>query len=62
MSRAIELAPNRGRSVIEIIDTEQQIVTVLPPLDEMVNEGLLTHETAEVIAYRSSSTPREAGD
>lgn len=53
---------NPNPVLLPAIDTEEQIVTVLPPLDEMVNEGLLTHETVEVIAYRSSSTPREAGD
>lgn len=47
--------------VIEIVDTEEQIASVLPFLDEMVGDGLVTLETVEVIAYRSSSPPREAG-
>lgn len=41
--------------VIEIVDTEERISSVLPLLDEMVSEGLVTLETVEVIAYRSSA-------
>lgn len=38
--------------VIEIVDTEEQIDRVLPMLDEMVGEGMLTVERVHVIAYR----------
>lgn len=41
--------------VVEIVDTEEKIEGVLPLLDEMVGEGLVTLETVEVIAYRTSS-------
>ncbi|MFN2614496.1 MAG: DUF190 domain-containing protein [Actinomycetota bacterium] len=43
--------------VIEIVDVEEKIAEVLPLLDEMVTEGLVTLETVEVIAYRSSKNP-----
>lgn len=41
--------------VIEIVDTSEQIDRILPLLDEMVSEGLVTVERVEVIAYRASS-------
>jgi len=42
--------------LIEIVDTEDKIASVLPMLDEMVGEGLVTLETVEVIAYRTSAS------
>lgn len=41
--------------VIEIVDTEERIARVLPILDEMIGEGLVTVETVEIIAYRSAN-------
>jgi len=41
--------------VIEIVDSAAQIETILPALDEMVAEGMVTVERVEVIAYRASS-------
>jgi uncharacterized protein len=40
--------------VIEIVDTEEQIAHVLPILDEMVGEGMVTLERVEIIAYRGT--------
>ncbi len=40
--------------VIEVVDLEDRIRSVLPMLDEMVPEGLVTLETVEVILYRAS--------
>ena len=40
--------------VIEIVDTEDRIDRVLPMLDEMVGEGMITVERVHVIAYRGS--------
>jgi PII-like signaling protein len=40
--------------VIEIVDSAEQIDRVLPVLDEMVGEGMVTLERVEVIAYRGS--------
>lgn len=44
--------------LIEIVDTEERIQSILPALDEMVSEGLVTLEAVEVIAYRSSTPER----
>lgn len=41
--------------VVEIVDTEENIRRVLPMLDEMVGEGLVTLEKVEVIVYRGSA-------
>jgi PII-like signaling protein len=38
--------------VIEIVDRAERIEAVLPLLDEMIGEGLITLETVQVIAYR----------
>jgi PII-like signaling protein len=40
--------------VIEIVDTAEQIERILPILDEMVVEGLVTMERVEVVTYRSA--------
>lgn len=39
--------------LIEFVDEEDKVRAVLPELDSMVGEGLITLETVEVIAYRS---------
>jgi PII-like signaling protein len=41
--------------LIEIADAAERIDRILPLLDEMVTEGLVTLENVEIIAYRSSS-------
>jgi PII-like signaling protein len=41
--------------VVEIVDTEENVDRVLPLLDEMVTEGMVTLERVEVIAYRAPS-------
>jgi uncharacterized protein len=38
--------------VIEIVDSEEKIARLLPHLDEMVQEGLLTMEKVRVVKYR----------
>jgi PII-like signaling protein len=38
--------------LIEIVDSAEQIERILPVLDEMVGEGMVTVERVEVIAYR----------
>jgi PII-like signaling protein len=38
--------------VIEIVDSAERIEEILPLLDEMIGEGLITLERVEVIAYR----------
>jgi PII-like signaling protein len=43
--------------VIEIVDTEEKINALLPHIDEMVEEGLVTLETVHVIKYSASRPP-----
>ena len=38
--------------VIEIVDKPEQIQAILPILDEMVTEGMITLEKVNIIAYR----------
>lgn len=39
--------------VVECVDTEERIQSVLPDLDGMIGGGLITLERARVILYRS---------
>jgi len=39
--------------VIEIVDSAEKIDAILPALDEMVEEGMVTVERVHVIAYRA---------
>jgi PII-like signaling protein len=41
--------------LIEIVDTEERIDQILPVLDEMVGEGLVTLEKVHIIAYRGTA-------
>src|SRR5437588_3895958 len=45
--------------VVEIVDTAENVERILPSLDEMVTEGMLTVEKVHVIAYRSSKQTGE---
>lgn len=49
-ARIIELSSDLP-IIVEIIDSEEYIVKLLPHLDEMVTEGLVTLEDVEVIKY-----------
>jgi PII-like signaling protein len=40
--------------VIEIVDEQEKIETLLPHIDEMVEEGLVTMEKVRVIKYRAN--------
>ncbi|HET7572120.1 MAG TPA: DUF190 domain-containing protein [Gaiellaceae bacterium] len=40
--------------VIEIVDTPERIDRIVPILDEMVSEGMLTLERVQIVSYRSS--------
>ncbi len=40
--------------IIEIVDTEENINKIIPFLDEVVKEGLITMEKVKVIKYRSN--------
>jgi PII-like signaling protein len=41
--------------VIEIVDSEEQIKRLLPPLEEMVREGMITMEYVVILLYREES-------
>ena len=43
--------------VIELVDTPERIDAVLPLLDEMVEEGMVTVERVRIVAYRASEPP-----
>ncbi len=47
--------------VIEIVDTEERVAQLVPILDEMVGEGLVTMEKVRVLRYSPGSRPA-AGD
>lgn len=39
--------------LVEAVDSEEKIRGILPALDEMLGDGLITLERVEIIAYRS---------
>jgi PII-like signaling protein len=43
--------------VIEIVDSADKIRTLLPHIDQMVTEGLVTLEDVHVIQYRANAKP-----
>ena len=43
--------------LVEAVDTEAKVRAVLPELDEMLGDGLITLERVEVIAYRAAPAP-----
>lgn len=43
--------------VIEIVDSEEHVARLMPILDEMVTEGLVTVEKARVIKYAPGNRP-----
>jgi len=45
--------------LIEVVDQEDRIRAVLPELDGMVGDGLITLERVEVIAYRANAPARD---
>jgi PII-like signaling protein len=44
--------------VIEVADTAERIESIMPKLDEMVTDGMVTLERVEVVTYRA----QEKGD
>ncbi len=43
--------------VIEIVDSREMIDGLLPHIDQMVQEGLVTMEKVQVIKYRGKTNP-----
>ncbi len=46
--------------VIEIVDTEDKIRALMPHIDRMVEEGLVTLEKVRVIKYRANGADTKA--
>jgi PII-like signaling protein len=44
--------------IVEIVDTDKNVRKLLPKLDKMVAEGLITLEKVHVIAYRAGKARR----
>ena len=45
--------------VVECVESEERIESILPELDEMIGGGLITLERARVIMYRPDLPPAE---
>ena len=45
--------------LIEIVDKEERITEILPILDEMIGEGLITMEKVEIIKYTHEQEKRK---
>lgn len=45
--------------VIETVDVEDKLRPILPELDEMVSDGLITLERVEVVAYRARRASKQ---
>jgi PII-like signaling protein len=43
--------------IVEIVDAKQKIDELMPHVDEMVQEGLVTLERVQVIKYRAGDAP-----
>jgi PII-like signaling protein len=47
--------------LIEVVDREDRVRAILPELDAMIRDGLITLERVEVLAYRADSKEPHAG-
>ena len=45
--------------LIEVVDSEERVNAVLPELDRMVKDGLITMEKVHVITYRAGDRGRD---
>jgi PII-like signaling protein len=45
--------------VVEIVDTEENIEKLMPFLDEVIREGLMTKEVANVVFYRPDGQAKQ---
>jgi hypothetical protein len=43
--------------LVEVVDTAENIQRILPMLDEMIADGLVTLEKVEVVTYRAGRDP-----
>jgi len=54
-------AQDRGSETVEIVDSETHVERLLPILDEMVTEGLVTVEKVRVLKYTPGTRPPVPG-
>jgi len=47
--------------IVEIVDTAEKVQKLLPQLDAMITEGLITVDSVNVHVYRHSHPPRAQG-
>ena len=47
--------------VVEVVDSEEQVQRLVPILDEMVSEGLVTIEKVRVLKYAPGTRPLDPG-
>jgi uncharacterized protein len=47
--------------VIEVADTAERIEAIMPKIDEMVSEGMVTLERVEVVSYRAQPAEGDQG-
>jgi PII-like signaling protein len=45
--------------IIEVVEAEERIQTILPTLDRMIGGGLITLEKVRVILYRPANLPED---
>jgi hypothetical protein len=45
--------------VIEMVDSEENLNKLIPLLDDMVQDGMVTLEDVRVLKYRAASKPSE---
>lgn len=48
--------------LIEVVDREATIRAILPELDDMIGDGMVTLERVEVVAYRGSTRQHDVND
>jgi hypothetical protein len=48
--------------LIEVVDQEDRLRAVLPELDAMVQDGLVTLERVEVVTYRAASRQHDVNE
>jgi hypothetical protein len=56
--RVLELSKDLP-AVVEVVDTAEKINSLLPFLDESVQEGMITIESVRVLKYRANGTSAE---
>ena len=57
VTRTVTPAVSIDWVVIEIVDSREHVDRLIPILDEMVTEGLVTLETVRVLKYAPGSRP-----